>query len=70
MDKFLKFAIFIFNSLSAGIEKHLEEKENELNKEIMKTKEEALNAETKQIIDEISVGVDDARASELLNKDL
>lgn len=70
MDKFLKFAIFILNSLSAGIEKHLEEKENELNKEIMKTKDEALNAETKQIIDEISLGVSDDRASELLNKDL
>lgn len=70
MDKFIKFAVFILSSLAEGIKKHIEEKETELNKEIMKTKEEALNAEAKQIIDEISVGVDDNRANELLNKDL
>jgi hypothetical protein len=70
MDKFIKFAVFILSSLAEGIKKRLEDKENDLNDSIVKTKNEATDAETKQIIDEISLGVTDDRASELLNKDL
>jgi hypothetical protein len=55
MDKFIKFAVFILSSLAEGIKKRLEDKENDLNDSIVKTKNEEelekLSTRTKNIID-------------------
>jgi hypothetical protein len=60
----------VLGAAAVAVKQHFYDKEAEESIKEMKKNEEIINAENKKNNDELNSGVSDARASELLSKDM
>jgi hypothetical protein len=70
MDLAMKLLLAVLGAAAVAVKQHFDDKEAEESIKEMKKNEEIINAENKKNNDELNSGVSDARASELLSKDL